>query len=251
MYCLDCCLHVLNATGDYKLKCIDPFYTLHKRVFCVLVLSGLRPDGHKIFWVQIKHRFQSWMHVVLFFPHSCLTECYLSTHFTTARYKGVCIVMPHPGISNKYLKVALGPTSLDQSVSQVLVGPYCLEHVGSCLGLPWWLADSKSLDNVVNNRGQLWDNTVLMINIHFWLPWDMMLIISWALASRLCLKERIFSSCSNKYLNTKAVSSISFILFWKKYNIWNFYFGFLFGKLYYYYLTNFAFYCLVWNAVYI
>lgn len=78
----------------------------------------------------------------------------------------------------KYLKVALVPACLHQSVSQVLVSPYCLEHMGSRLGLPCWLADSKSPDIIINNRGQLWDNTVQMIKIHFWLPWDMMLIIS-------------------------------------------------------------------------
>lgn len=44
--------------------------------------------------------------------------------------------------SNRYLEVALGPACFVQRVSQVFVGPYCLEHVSSRLGLPCWLADN-------------------------------------------------------------------------------------------------------------
>lgn len=133
----------------------------------------------------------------------------------------LCSCFKWPGNSNRYLKVALVPTCLDQSGSQVLVGPYCLEHMGSCLGLPCWLADSESLDIMVNDKGQLWDNTVPMNKIYLWLPWDMMLIISWATASRLCQKyKQTLSSCSNKCYDTDAVSSFicSFILFWKEIN---------------------------------
>lgn len=68
-------------------------------------------------------------------------------------------------MATKYLKVALVPTSLHQSCPQVLVGPYGLEHMGSCLGLPSCLADDKSLDVVVNNRGQLRDDNVPWIKI--------------------------------------------------------------------------------------
>lgn len=174
-------------------------------------------------------------------------------YITTTRDKGVCSMLHHnkrcvkwPGNINKYLKVTLVPAGLDQSVPQVLVGPYCLQHMGSCLGLPCWLADNKSWGIVVNNRGQLWDNAVPMIKIHFWLPWDTMPIVSWAIVLRLCINRYNKNSCSNKYHNKNAVSSIFFpSYFEKKDNIWNFYFGFLFRKLYHYYLITFTLYCVV------
>lgn len=187
--------------------------------------SGAYCTTHNIFWVQ--------------FSPSCPHFSFYPTHIITTRYVGVSIVMPHqnkmcyswnlyvahytcwlclcfkwPGNSNKYLKVALVPTRLVQSVSQVLVCPYCLKHMGSCLGLPCWLADNKSLDTVVNDRGQLRDNTVPMIKIPFWLPWDQMLIISWVIGLRLCHKyKQILSSCNNKCCNTSAVPAIFFPLY--------------------------------------
>lgn len=67
---------------------------------------------------------------------------YCPHYFSLTAYFSILALRFARNHSNRYLEVALGPACFVQRVSQVFVGPYCLEHVSGRLGLPCWLADN-------------------------------------------------------------------------------------------------------------